>query len=381
MLSVKRQIAAKIETEEGVAEELSEADAKLLAFDPKITFEPERLPQTASPSSLSKRGKLTGKIPAAFTFMLQLRGSGTLGTASEWAKILRACGIAESALKSVAIGAVTGGPFLHGETITGSISSAQGRVVIETATGAPFIYYVPISGDIQDGENITGEISGASVPVSASPIAAGLEYKLTSQELIVPSLTMGCIDDGIAKRIRGTRGNSVFNFKAGEPCKINFTHRGVKEDVIDLPMLSIVHETTKPPIFQNAALTIGNYAARIGELTIDLGSKLAEDEDANAALGIRCFTIGDREPVGTMNPKMVLGSVNDFYNHWFSDEEKRLDFTIGNTPGNKFRFYMPKIQYEKIEDETRDGLALANISFSLNQNMEFGDDELTILAL
>jgi len=42
---------------------------------------------------------------------------------------------------------------------------------------------------------------------------------------------------------------------------------------------------------------------------------------------------------------------------------------------------MPKIQYDKIEDETRDGLALASISFSLNQNMESGDDELTILAL
>ena len=42
---------------------------------------------------------------------------------------------------------------------------------------------------------------------------------------------------------------------------------------------------------------------------------------------------------------------------------------------------MPKIQYDKIEDETRDGVALANISFTLNQNLESGDDELTILAL
>ena len=381
MLSVKRQVAAKIEAIEGTPENLAAVDAKILAFDPKIVFEPDRLAQTASASSLSKRAKLTGRIPANFTYAIQLRGSGTLGTAPEWAKLLRSCGVLESALKSITIGVITNGPFQHGEQVTGGTSGGKGRVVIDTATGTTTLYYVVVSGNIQTGEILTGSISGATATTGSAPVAAGLEYKLTCDELLVPSLTMASYEDGVTKKMRGARGTAVFNFKAGEPCKINFTHRGVKESVSDVAMLSIAQEQTKPPIFQNASLAIGGYAARIGELSIDIGNKMSEDDDANAALGIRCFSIGDREPVGTMNPRMVLGSVNDFFNNWFTDAEKKLDFTIGTVAGNKFRFYMPKIQYDKIEDETRDGIALANISFTLNQNLESGDDELTMLAL
>ena len=140
MLSVKRQVAAKVETIEGTPENLAAADAKILAFDPKIVFEPDRLAQTASASSLSKRAKLTGRIPANFTYAIQLRGSGTLGTAPEWAKLLRSCGVLESALKSITIGVITNGPFQHGEQVTGGTSGGKGRVVIDTATGTTILY-------------------------------------------------------------------------------------------------------------------------------------------------------------------------------------------------------------------------------------------------
>ena len=382
MLNVKRQIAAKLEASEGVAETLASADAKILGFDPKIVFDPDRLPQTASPSSLSKRAKVTGSIPASLTADIEVRGSGAVGTAPEWAKFLKVCGLVESTLKSITIGAITGGPFKHGETITGGTSSATGRVVIETATGTTTLYYVAISGTFQSGEVITGGTSAATATTGGTPATAGLEYKLTSVLSSVPSLTGGTYEDGFSKKIRGARGNCVFNFKAGKTVRMGYSLRGVKESAADLAMLSgIVHETTIAPIFQNASLVIGSYAAKVGEITIDIGNKLAADEDVNAAMGIRCFLIGDREPVGKINPRMVLAATNDFYGHWFGDAEKKLDFILGSAGGNKFRFYLPKIQYDKIDDAERDGIALTDISFTLNQNNEAGDDELTILAL
>ncbi len=58
-----------------------------------------------------------------------------------------------------------------------------------------------------------------------------------------------------------------------------------------------------------------------------------------------------------------------------------VDFTIGSAAGNKFRFYIPRAQYNKVEDEDRDGLQLAKSNFSLNGSLLYGDDELSILVL
>ena len=58
-----------------------------------------------------------------------------------------------------------------------------------------------------------------------------------------------------------------------------------------------------------------------------------------------------------------------------------VDCTIGSVAGNKFRFYMPKAQYTKIDDEDKDGLQVAKASFALNGTITPGDDEITILAL
>ena len=65
----------------------------------------------------------------------------------------------------------------------------------------------------------------------------------------------------------------------------------------------------------------------------------------------------------------------------FSGSEMAVDFTVGSVAGNRFRFYVPRAQYVKVEDEERDGLQLAKCSFSLNGSLDPGDDELAILIL
>ncbi len=382
MLRRLRQVAAKIEVAEGTAEALAAADAKILPFDPKLDFDPQRTAQNPSGSSFSKRGEVTGKIPGTHTLGIQLRGSGTATTSPEWAKYLRACGFSESSLYSINIGAITSGPFQHGETITGGTSGAQGRVVIKTLTGTSLIYFIPVGTlTFQSGEVITGGTSGATATTSSTPTARGKEYKLISVLSSIPSLTQQLIADGMKKVIKGARGNIAFNFKTGEPVMMNYTFNGVKESIAAASFLTIVYETTKPPAFVSAALTVEDYAAKISEMSIDVGNKLSPDEDANAALGIKSFIISDRDPAGSFDPAMVVPATNDFYTHWLSDAEKILDFTIGSITGNKFRFYLPKIQYKKVADEEREGIDIGKIDFSLNLNKDAGDDELTILAL
>lgn len=380
MLTRKRQLAAKIEAAEGTAETLAAADAKILVYNPKVSFDIAMSERNPARPSFSNIAKIPGKRPAALSFRLELRGSGAAVTAPEWAKLLQACGFGVNALKSMDIGVVTNGPFQHGETITGGTSAATGRVVINTADGAAAIMFVSISGTFQSGETITGETSTATAVTSSAPAAIGNEFKLISEN--IPSLTQGSYEDGVRKLLKGSRGKVKLGFKSGEPVFLDFEFQGVEAGITDTAFLNgVTYESTKPPVFLNALFSVDAYSAKIGEMDIDVANTLAVRDDVNDPRGILSFAITGRGVSGSFNPEMVSCAAHDFHSKWFQGIEMIVDFTVGSVVGNKFRFYVPRAQYTKVEDEDRDGLQLAKSSFNLNGSLSSGDDELTILAL
>ncbi len=380
MLTRKRQLAAKIEAAEGTAETLAAADAKILVYNPKVSFDIAMSERNPARPSFSNIAKIPGKRPAALSFRLELRGSGAAVTAPEWAKLLQACGFGVNALKSMDIGVVTNGPFQHGETITGGTSAATGRVVINTANGAAAIMFVSISGTFQSGETITGETSTATAVTSSAPAAIGNEFKLISEN--IPSLTQGSYEDGVRKLLKGSRGTVKLGFKSGEPVFLDIEFQGVEAGITDTAFLSgVTYESTKPPVFLNALFSVDAYSAKIGEMDIDVANTLAVRDDVNDPRGILSFAITGRGVSGSFNPEMVSCAAHDFHSKWFQGIEMIVDFTVGSVVGNKFRFYVPRAQYTKVEDEDRDGLQLAKSSFNLNGSLSSGDDELTIFAL
>jgi len=190
ILTKKRQLAAKIESVEGTAETLAAVDAKLIAYEPNIDFgSPQTFDRTGAKSSFSKLGKAIGKRPGTMPVKLELRGSGTAATETQWSKIIRACGLKISTLYSITIGTVTSGPFQHGETITGGTSGSIGRVIINTATGTTTLYFVPVgTQNFQNGEVITGATSGATAPTGSTASIVGKVWEPTSTQSVVPSL-------------------------------------------------------------------------------------------------------------------------------------------------------------------------------------------------
>ena len=378
MLSRRRQLAVKIEAEEGVAEAVSADDAKLLVYDPKAGFDVEMFERNPARRSFSPLGKIPGKRPANLSYRLELRGSGSINTLPEWAKVFAASGLEANDLKSMGIGAVTGGPFLHTELITGGTSAATGLVVIKTPNGSPVIYFVPVTGIFQSAETITGSVSVATSVVSSASVHAGFIMHPVSDE--IPSVTQGLYEDGMRKLVKGSRGKAKLNFKSGEPVMADFEFQGVEAGVTDEPMLeSIAHETAKPPVFLNALFSVDGFSARIEAMDLDLANTLVSRDDVNDARGILSFTITGRNYQGSFNPEMVKAIEHDFHSKMFSGSEMAVDFTVGSVAGNRFRFYIPRAQYVKVEDEERDGLQLAKCSFSLNGSLDPGDDELAIL--
>ena len=102
MLVRKRQLAAKIESVEGVAETLAAIDAGILVnFSPKANYDPQMYQRDPVRASLTKMGKLAGKRSAGIDFSIELKGSGSLSQEPEWADLVRACGFAVNALNNV----------------------------------------------------------------------------------------------------------------------------------------------------------------------------------------------------------------------------------------------------------------------------------------
>jgi len=163
---------------------------------------------------------------------------------------------------------------------------------------------------------------------------------------------------------------------------MDFDFQGVEAGITDTAFLAnVTYETTKPPVFQNALFSVDAYSARIGEMNVDLGNNLAQRDDVNDTRGVLSYAITGRNVTGSFNPELVAVAAHDFHTKWFSGTEMIVDCTIGSAAGNKFRIYIPKAQYTKIEDEDRDGLQVAKASFCLNGSVTPGDDEITILAL
>ena len=381
MLIRKRQLAAKIEAVEGTAETLLAADAGILVnFSPKASYDPQMYQRDPVRASLTKMGKLAGKRSAGIDFSIELKGSGLVTVEPEWLRLIKSCGFASNALKKISIGAITSGPYLHGETITGETSGATGRVVIKTANGTTTLYFVALSGTFETGEVITGGTSGATATASADPVSAGFEIKPISGSVV--SLTMGLFEDGIRKVLKGCRGTVKFNFKIGEPATLDFSFKGVEAGVTDVPMFTgVSFDNTVPPVLLNAVMACDGVSLNIGEMEINVSNTLASKDKIDDAKGILSFMITGRDMQGSFNPEMVPVATHDFFSKWFSNTPMVVDLAYGETEGNKFRFYAPGIIYNKIDDGDRDGLQLAQTSFDLTGSMEPGDDELAILLL
>ncbi len=381
MLIRKRQLAAKIEAVEGTAETLLAADAGILVnFSPKASYDPQMYQRDPVRASLTKMGKLAGKRSAGIDFSIELKGSGLVTVEPEWLRLIKSCGFASNALKKISIGAITSGPYLHGETITGETSGATGRVVIKTANGTTTLYFVALSGTFETGEVITGGTSGATATASVDPVSAGFEIKPISGSVV--SLTMGLFEDGIRKVLKGCRGTVKFNFKIGEPATLDFSFKGVEAGVTDVPMFTgVSFDNTVPPVLLNAVMACDGVSLNIGEMEINVSNTLASKDKIDDAKGILSFMITGRDMQGSFNPEMVPVATHDFFSKWFSNTPMVIDLAYGETEGNKFRFYAPGIIYNKIDDGDRDGLQLAQTSFDLTGSMEPGDDELAILLL
>lgn len=206
----------------------------------------------------------------------------------------------------------------------------------------------------------------ASTSVTYTPASSG-----------APSLTMAKYVDGKRYLMAGARGNFEIELKAGKPGKIKFDFVGTAIADTDTALLTAIsYQTSLVQPFQNASFTIDSYAAIIESLVIESGNKIELRDSVNAAHGYLSAIIGERLATLKLNPEDVLIATQDFWADWEAGTLVALSALLGATAGNRLTITAPKVQYKKIGQGERKGLAVYEIEGSLIRNA--GDDELSL---
>jgi hypothetical protein len=380
-----RQVGVRIESTEGTANLASgtfvDADVDIIAYDPTFSPEPAKFERKPAQANFSPLPQITGLTAARLAFTTELKGSGTVTTAPAWGKALRACGMRELVMDSKTTGAVSGGPFVHGEIVTGGTSAATGLVFRDRAA-TPVVIAV-LTGTFTN-ELITGSTSGATATISATA-DYGVGYWPDSR-FTSDVITVGTLEDGFQKVIIGARGNPTIRATNGDKLMLELEFLGVVDPAnwADFPTLSPSYDTTVPPPFKGASLIFHSQAALVFQtLSIALGNDLQLREDANNDNGAISTKVADRTGVAEFDPEMVLvASGFDFYDRLWNDTLGELEFTLGSTPGNIIEAYCHQAQIAGISDNDRGGIDVLGTSLTLHKGgvNSNGEDELVIVA-
>lgn len=379
MLSRLRNIAAKAETTEGTVESLAASNGKTFVYNQKFNTEPELFPRNLDRSTFAKQPHVVGKKPASVSFEFELKGSGSASTAPDWVKFIKACGCGVNALKSINIGSITGGPFVHGETITGGTSAATGRVIKKTTNGASAVLFVLLTGTFQSGEVITGSASGATATTSSTASTVGNAIEPITSGM--DSLTIGAYQDAIRKIGKGMRGNTRLMFANSQPVMAACEFMGVESSITDNSFFaSVTPETTIPPAFNGATLTIDSVSVKISQLEVNLQNKITMRDDVTDSAGLLSAIITGRDTVATMDPEMVAVASHDFFGKLLAGSLMELSIAWGASSGNRFEFYAPAVQYSKVGDGDRDGIMTADCELNLTGSLIPGNDDFVLIT-
>lgn len=382
MRTRKRQFAVAQEATPGTVETFASTDV-LVRIRDGDTIEPdyERFETEEVQGYSSHRPGLIGRRVLNFGVSYFLRGSTAAATAAAVSPMLEAAMLLESAVKSIAVGTITGGPYQNGETVTGAPSTATGRVFRNTSTTP--LRYVPLTGTMASGDTITGAVSGASSTASAGPVDAGFLFEPTDSSFggseTKHHVSAKLLQDGFHWTARGCLADLTMNFRNGHPCIVNQRFTGAYSSHGDQALYSISaypEETVAPPRFLNVGLKLGAYSPTdVIEFTFEVPTNPEAREDANNSSGDGVLYADYQKDIPRIRfePAMVLAATKDFFDDLADGTTFAMEWVLTGTTGNTWTFYADEAQLISVGAGDRRNLAVAPIEIGLfgSMNNEF----------
>jgi len=194
MLKALLQLAAKVEATEGTAETLTGAEA-LLVMNPSFKPSIEMGPRDNYSSSLSRWASVPGKRSGVIEFDVELKGSGTAGTAPALGKLLKACGFGETVSASTSVTYKPASSTISSMTLAlywngviEKIWGARGDVSLKLEDGKPGMLHFTFTGadfSVTDGAMLT---SGVTYESTVPPAFLNAAFQVDSYAALVGAL-------------------------------------------------------------------------------------------------------------------------------------------------------------------------------------------------
>ncbi len=186
LLTRKKQLAAREEDVVGTSPSgfPANTDADTLPEELAVSPEVDAFTREFVRDAATALKKTIGKKTGGVSFKADMKGT-TLGThaagAPNFSKYLKGCGFEEVEVQFILIGAVTGGPFRHGETITQTVTGETRTVFIDTHNDATQLNVESKAAGTVDAVNIwTGQDTGATATPTTVPADEGFGWRLNT---------------------------------------------------------------------------------------------------------------------------------------------------------------------------------------------------------
>lgn len=369
----RQQVAAAVETNPGTAETLVAADCKIQPFRSDTPFDPEyeRFANDQCADDLAAAADFVGGKKGTINFGTVIQTSGVVGTAPAIGRYIRGCGAKEDTVKSITIGAPSGG---DDELTEGEIYSATGSktgIIEQTISGAGTLRYIVLTGgELADTDVVTA--GGDSATCSGSSSDYATRYTPDSDDMDTLTLLRALKNDqgtsaqDYIYRLRGAMGRFTITAQPHDILRFNGAYQGV----VDLAgvgsfLSGVSYESVAyQPKFINATVQGDAVALPIADFTFDCGSRVEMDPDPTTIGGAEGYDfarIADREPTLQIAPKRMKPGTFDDLGKLGSASTFAIVITIGTTPGI-FELIIPKAQIREWGSGERAGRETAEMT-------------------
>lgn len=220
--------------------------------------------------------------------------------------------------------------------------------------GSGTIDAAPRYGDLLRACGMT-ETVNASTSVVYTPHST-----LSSME----ACTIGYKEGGNYRIVTGCRGTFQIVAEGGVPAKIVFQMKGRISSETEAAAPTPSFESTIPPAFVGAAVTIGGTSVEIQQLTLDISNNVIATTNPNNADGFGAVRITGRATKGTINPLRDLINTKDFVGIFRAGTNQAIaSGTIGSSAGNRWALSVPQGYLRNVTGEDRDELLTYGIEF------------------
>lgn len=215
----------------------------------------------------------------------------------------------------------------------------------------------------------------------AQAITASTRVRYTPVSSAFESVTIYAYWDGLLTKLTGCFGDVELVTPAGQFGYFLFRMRGIYNAPTDAAIPGgAVFDTTKPPMIQSAALTLGAYSTGVIEsLQLRWGAQISERPDMNSAEGFKGLEFTGREITGSINPEAVTEATHAFWANFAAGTEVALSATFGSVAGNRIKINTaPKVQYGAPTFGDRNSIRIYDLPIFVNRNADAGNDEIVI---